>query len=119
MKPDRAQQSGSRHDAETADHAFSHEQPRSYDTVAKAQRNQRHSHETGNDKSAHELERQPPPEEIKQHVGTSVFGVKLQSLVTQLDARKASEIRRSVTFGGANHSRAARQDRVSAVLAAS
>jgi hypothetical protein len=52
-------------------------------------------------------------------VATSVFGVKLQSLATRLDARKAFEIRRSVAFGGANHSRAARQDRVSADPAAS
>ncbi len=51
---------------ETADHAFRHEQPRSYDTAAKAQRNQRYSHETGNHEGARELERQPPPGEIKQ-----------------------------------------------------
>lgn len=41
--------SGCRHDAETADHAFRHEQPRSYDTAGEAQRNQGHRHETGND----------------------------------------------------------------------
>ncbi len=60
-----AQHSGCRHGAETADHAFRHEQSRSYDTAAKGQRNQRHSHETGNDYGARELQRQPPPGEIK------------------------------------------------------
>ena len=36
--------------------------------MAKAQRNQRHSHETGNDDGARELQRQPPAGEIKQRI---------------------------------------------------
>jgi hypothetical protein len=67
-KPDSTQQSGCRHDAQAADHAFRHEQSRSYDTAANAQRNQHYSHKTGNDDGARELQRQLPPGEIKQLV---------------------------------------------------
>ena len=48
-KPDGAQQRGRRHHAEAADHAFCHQQPRSQDATAKAQRNYRQSDEAGND----------------------------------------------------------------------
>jgi hypothetical protein len=44
------------------------EQSRAYDTSGKAQRNQRYSHETGYGDGARELQRQPPPGEIKQLV---------------------------------------------------